>query len=82
MDESALKFKLNEYKMLRQKMAELQNHLEQVEDSIKSLYYEVVVIKAPLQGLCYTIRDAVDWLSSPTTRWFTKGSNHSPLHFC
>ena len=36
MDESALKFKLNEYKMLRQKMAELQNHLEQVEDSIKS----------------------------------------------
>ena len=26
-----------------------------------SLYYRVVVIKAPLQGLCYTVRDAVDW---------------------
>ena len=25
------------------------------------LYYRVVVIKAPLQGLCYTVRDAVDW---------------------
>ena len=23
------------------------------------------------------ISDAVDWLISPTTRWFTKGSNHS-----
>ena len=31
-----------------------------------SLYYRVVVIRAPLQGLCYTIRDAVDWLRSPT----------------
>ena len=28
---------------------------------ISSLYYRVVVIKAPLQGLCYTVRDAVDW---------------------
>ena len=26
-----------------------------------SLYYRVVVIKAPLQGLCYTVKDAVDW---------------------
>ena len=26
-----------------------------------SLYYRVVVIKAPLQGPCYTVRDAVDW---------------------
>ena len=47
-----------------------------------SLYYRVVVIRAPLQGLCYTVRDAVDWLVSPTTRWFRKGSNHSPLQFC
>jgi len=30
--------------------------------SVKStLYYRVVVIRAPLQGLCYTERDAVDW---------------------
>ena len=47
-----------------------------------ALYYRVVVIRAPLQGLCYTVRDAVDWLGSPTTRWFQKGSNHSPLQFC
>ena len=46
------------------------------------LYYRVVVIRAPLQGLCYTVRDAVDWCRSPTTRWFKKGSNHSPLQFC
>ena len=51
-------------------------------ESFLSLYYRVVVIKAPLQGLCYTVRDAVDWCPPPTTRWFTKGSNHSPLHFC
>ena len=25
----------------------------------------------------YTVRDAVDWFVSPTTRWFKKGSNHS-----
>ncbi|MBS5675980.1 MAG: hypothetical protein KHW94_09120, partial [Clostridium sp.] len=31
-----------------------------------SLYYRVVVIRVPLQGLCYTVRDAVDWLCSPT----------------
>ena len=49
---------------------------------IASLYYRVVVIRAPLQGLCYTVRDAVDWCVPPTTRWFQKGSNHSPLHFC
>ena len=49
---------------------------------IFTLYYRVVVIRAPLQGLCYTVRDAVDWLFSPTTRWFWKGSNHSPLQFC
>ena len=47
-----------------------------------SLYYSVVVIRAPLQGLCYTVRDAVDWFVAPTTRWFLKGSNHSPLHVC
>ena len=36
------------------------------EIAVYSLYYRVVVIRAPLQGLCYTIRDAVDWLRSPT----------------
>ena len=30
-------------------------------NDIITLYYRVVVIKAPLQGLCYTVRDAVDW---------------------
>ena len=34
------------------------------------MYYKVVVIKAPLQGLCYTVRDAVDWLFCPTARRF------------
>ena len=47
-----------------------------------SLYYRVVVIKAPLQGLCYTVRDAVDWLFCPTARRFSKGSNRSPLQDC
>ena len=47
-----------------------------------SLYYRVVVFKAPLQGLCYTVRDAVDWFVSPTARRFMKGSNHSPLQYC
>ena len=47
-----------------------------------SLYYRVVVIRAPLQGLCYTVRDAVDWLLPPTARRFRKGSNHSPLQYC
>ncbi|MCD7844912.1 MAG: hypothetical protein LUG57_03490, partial [Oscillospiraceae bacterium] len=32
---------------------------------IQSLYYRVVVYKAPLQGLCYTVKDAVDWLFTP-----------------
>ena len=50
--------------------------------NMASLYYRVVVIRAPLQGLCYTVRDAVDWCVPPTTRWFSKGSNHSPLQFC
>lgn len=47
-----------------------------------SLYYRVVVIRAPLQGLCYNVRDAVDWFSRPTARRFQKGSNHSPLQYC
>nr|DAI28950.1 MAG TPA: Protein A26 virus, virus entry, acid [Caudoviricetes sp.] len=47
-----------------------------------SLYYRVVVFRAPLQGLCYTVRDAVDWFCSPTARRFLKGSNHSPLQYC
>ena len=50
--------------------------------SISSLYYRVVVIRAPLQGLCYNVRDAVDWFSRPTARRFQKGSNHSPLQYC
>ena len=33
--------------------------------SCGSLYYRVVIIKAPLQGLCYTVRDAVDRLAAP-----------------
>ena len=49
---------------------------------LHSLYYRVVVFKAPLQGLCYTVRDAVDWFHAPTARRFTKGSNHSPLQYC
>ena len=55
---------------------------QRLSTSVYTLYYRVVVIRAPLQGLCYTVRDAVDWLGSPTTRWFQKGSNHSPLQFC
>ena len=47
-----------------------------------SLYYRVGVIRAPLQGLCYNVRDAVDWFSRPTARRFQKGSNHSPLQYC
>lgn len=54
----------------------------QTVEEVFSLYYRVVVIRAPLQGLCYTVKDAVDWLRPPTTRWFQKGSNHSPLQFC
>ena len=45
------------------------------------MYYRVVVIGAPLQGLCYTERDAVDWCHTPTTRWFWKGSNHALCSF-
>ena len=37
---------------------------------VLTLYYRVVVFRAPLQGLCYTVRDAVDWCCPPTTRWF------------
>ena len=50
--------------------------------TVMSLYYRVVVIRAPLQGLCYNVRDAVDWFSRPTARRFQKGSNHSPLQYC
>lgn len=50
--------------------------------SISSLYYKIVVFKVPLQGLCYTVRDAVDWLSAPTARRSLKGSNHSSLQYC
>ena len=49
---------------------------------VSALYYRVVVIRAPLQGLCYTVRDAVDWSVQPTARRFKKGSNHSPLQDC
>ena len=47
-----------------------------------SLYYKIVVFKVPLQGLCYTVRDAVDWLSAPTARRFLKGSHHRSLQYC
>ena len=52
------------------------------EQAFTALYYRVVVIRAPLQGLCYNVRDAVDWFSRPTARRFQKGSNHSPLQYC
>ena len=35
--------------------------IDEVFMDITPLYYRVVVIRAPLQGLCYTVRDAVDW---------------------
>ena len=47
--------------------------------TILSLYYRVVVIKAPLQGLCYTVRDAVDWCFSPTTRMVSERFQPRPL---
>ena len=47
-----------------------------------TLYYRVVVIRAPLQGPCYNVRDAVDWFATPTARRFTEGSDHSPLRYC
>ena len=47
-----------------------------------ALYYRVVVFRAPLQRLCYTVRDAVDWFIAPTARRFRIGSNHSPLQVC
>ena len=46
-----------------------------------SLHYRVVVITSP-RAVYYTVRDAVDWFVSPTTRWFKKGSNHNPFQFC
>ena len=63
---------------------ELSQEAAEREAGIKktSLYYRVVVIRDPLQGLCYTVRDAVDWFAPPTARRFTKGSNHSPLPVC
>ena len=45
---------------------------------INSLYYRVVVIRVPLQGLCYTVRDAVDWLCSP----IGVGSLILPIRYC
>ena len=49
------------------------------DDYYPSLYYRVVVIKAPLQGLCYTVRDAVDWCFSPTTRMVSERFQPQPL---
>ena len=46
-----------------------------------SLHYRVVVITSP-RAVYYTVRDAVDWFVSPTTKWFKKGSNHNPFQFC
>ena len=50
--------------------------------TLNALYYRVVVIRAPLQGLCYNVKDAVDWFATPTVRRFTEGSDHSPLRYC
>ena len=49
---------------------------------IFSLYYKVVVYSPYPRGVCYTVKDAVDWLNSPTARRFRIGSNHSPLQYC
>lgn len=35
-----------------------------------TLYYRIVVVKLLSKGMCYTVRDAVDWYILPTTRWF------------
>ena len=40
--------------------------IETIKKLMVSLYYRVVVIRVPLQGMCYTVRDAVDWFVSPT----------------
>ena len=56
--------------------------IEKIEAKSVPLYYRVVVFIAPIQGLCYTVRDAVDWFRFPTARRFLKGSNHSPLQYC
>ena len=32
--------------------------------------------------MCYTVKDAVDWLLLLPHRRFWKGSDHSPLQFC
>ena len=47
-----------------------------------SLYYKVVVYSPYPRGVCYTVKDAVDWLNPPTARRFRIGSNHSPLQYC
>lgn len=46
---------------------------------IASSYYRVVVIKVPLQGLCYTVRDAVDWYLLPTTEMVTERLQPQPF---
>ena len=48
----------------------------------QSLYYRVVVIKAPLQGLYYTVRNAVDWLFSPTTQMVPERFQPQPFAVC
>ena len=35
-------------------------------DSITSLYYREVVFATQFEFMCYTVEDAVDWLSPPT----------------
>ena len=45
----------------------------------QSLYYRVVVIRAPLQGLCYTVRDAVDWCHSPITQMIPERFQPQPF---
>ena len=49
---------------------------------VYTLYYKVVVYSPYPRGVCYTVKDAVDWLNPPTARRFRIGSNHSPLQYC
>ena len=46
------------------------------------LYYRVVVIKAPPQGLCYTVRDAADRCISPYHKMVLERFQPQSLTFC
>ena len=38
----------------------------QVDQGIDPLYYREVVFATQFEFMCYTVEDAVDWLSTPT----------------